>query len=333
MYKNFLIPTIFLCLICQGSFAAPKKALNDGEKLYAEGKKLLERGAREAQFETVSNAIDYLRKARDEGVECRLELGKALYLEDLLWNRHNQKLVPDNESFLLNYKNRTRVGVLLLHALGTTPLEMRELGELLHQKGFTVYAPRLAGHGTSPTALGEIGPTEWRKDYLLGYNILNLLCDRVYVIGSGLGGVLALELAEKEELGGVITLNAPLELQGFGRYLLFLTQFSGLSQKRDYPEDIRPYSYQRIPLKTCNQVYNVAAYVTSRLSEISEPVIIFQSYNDPLVKPISADIIHDNVKSRQKRIYWLNNAPHYLLSKSNPCRQLTIFEILRFITQ
>jgi alpha-beta hydrolase superfamily lysophospholipase len=41
-------------------------------------------------------------------------------------------------------------GVLLIHGLMAAPEEVREWAQFLYEKGLTVYAPRLAGHGTSP---------------------------------------------------------------------------------------------------------------------------------------------------------------------------------------
>ncbi|HCY84126.1 MAG TPA: EstA protein, partial [Desulfobacteraceae bacterium] len=44
-------------------------------------------------------------------------------------------------------------GVLLIHGYMAAPREMADFAEYLHTQGFTVYAPRLAGHGTSPENL------------------------------------------------------------------------------------------------------------------------------------------------------------------------------------
>lgn len=299
----------------------------------AEGKKLLERGVKESQFETISNAIDFLRKAHDAGRESRFELGRALFLEDLLWSRQSKKIAKENESYLLIHKKRTPVGVVLLHELGTSPGEMRGLAEFLFQKGITVYAPLLAGHGTGVDDLKKAGPTDWRKNYLLGYEVMRLLSDKVYIVGSGWGGVLALELAIKKSLSGVVTLNAPFNLRGFSKHFLFLTQLSGLSVQWNKAKNEGYYFHARLPVRTYNQAYNIAAYVKSRLSEVTEPLIIFQSKNDPLVKANSADIINKKIQSKDKKIFWFNNAPHLLLSKNKPSSWLTMNEIARFINQ
>ena len=50
------------------------------------------------------------------------------------------------------------VGCLVLHGFTATPSEVRWLAEHLAGQGHTVYAPRLAGHGTTPEALAR---TRW----------------------------------------------------------------------------------------------------------------------------------------------------------------------------
>ncbi|NTV37277.1 MAG: carboxylesterase, partial [Anaerolineaceae bacterium] len=43
-----------------------------------------------------------------------------------------------------------KVGCLLIHGFTGTPKEMRWWGEDLAGRGYTVLAPRLAGHATTP---------------------------------------------------------------------------------------------------------------------------------------------------------------------------------------
>lgn len=56
------------------------------------------------------------------------------------------------------------VGVLLIHGFAGTPREMWLLGAYLHERGFTVSAPLLPGHGG---VLAEINRVNWR-DWVAG---------------------------------------------------------------------------------------------------------------------------------------------------------------------
>ena len=44
---------------------------------------------------------------------------------------------------------KASIGVLLVHGLMAAPEEVRELADFLFSLGYSVYAPRMAGHGTS----------------------------------------------------------------------------------------------------------------------------------------------------------------------------------------
>ena len=50
------------------------------------------------------------------------------------------------------------VGALLVHGFTASPTEMRLLGNHLHQRGLTVAAPLLPGHGTN---LADLSKQRW----------------------------------------------------------------------------------------------------------------------------------------------------------------------------
>ena len=53
------------------------------------------------------------------------------------------------------------VGCLLIHGFASSPPEMRPLGDFLHQRGITVSAPLLPGHGTVPEDLNRTLWQDW----------------------------------------------------------------------------------------------------------------------------------------------------------------------------
>lgn len=88
-----------------------------------------------------------------------------------------------------------RVGFLLLHGLGGSPVELRFLAQGLNRAGHTVHAPLLRGHGGSPA---ELEATTWQDWYQSTEEALERLasrCDVVIAGGISVGAVLALRLA------------------------------------------------------------------------------------------------------------------------------------------
>src|ERR671931_1206621 len=97
-----------------------------------------------------------------------------------------------------------RVGCLLIHGFTGTPNELRWLGEQLAADGRTVLGVRLAGHGT---CVEEMNTTRWRDWYssaLDGYASLRRECDQIIAIGLSMGGMLALLLAARNPVRGVV---------------------------------------------------------------------------------------------------------------------------------
>ena len=58
---------------------------------------------------------------------------------------------------------RGKVGILLLHRLCGTPVEMRFVATGLASKGYTVHCPMLAGHCGSEDALRASTWTDWYR--------------------------------------------------------------------------------------------------------------------------------------------------------------------------
>ena len=107
--------------------------------------------------------------------------------------------------------------VLLLHGFLEGPSSVQKTAEDLFHAGFSVYAPRLDGHGNSPDALAEAGIEKW-IDTLERSLCLASECEpEVLVMGVGLGAPLALSLAANrpEGIKGVI-LKAPVLCCGGG---------------------------------------------------------------------------------------------------------------------
>jgi len=88
-------------------------------------------------------------------------------------------------------------GALLIHDYLSCPGEMLSFAKYLHSKGFTVYLPRLPGHGTAPENLAEAQFIQWIEAVEEGLVLLRTLCSKKIVGGLGLGGVLGLALQSR----------------------------------------------------------------------------------------------------------------------------------------
>ncbi|AGK57417.1 alpha/beta hydrolase fold protein [Hyphomicrobium denitrificans 1NES1] len=91
-----------------------------------------------------------------------------------------------------------KVGILLLHRLCGTPVEMRFVASGLAKQGYTVHCPTLAGHCGSEDELKASSWTDWYRSAELALDDLKKDCDVVIAGGLSAGAVLAILLAAKK---------------------------------------------------------------------------------------------------------------------------------------
>lgn len=109
------------------------------------------------------------------------------------------------------------VGILLIHGLGGTPVEMRYVANGLARAGHTVHVPQLGGHcGT----IDELRASRWEDWYAAverEHAMLRETCDLVIVGGLSMGALLALHHAARypHEVDGTLLYAPCLWLDGW----------------------------------------------------------------------------------------------------------------------
>ncbi|MFN0217965.1 MAG: alpha/beta hydrolase [Hyphomicrobium sp.] len=90
-----------------------------------------------------------------------------------------------------------KVGILLLHRLCGTPVEMRFVANGLARQGYTVSCPQLAGHCGSEADIKASTWTDWYRSAEEALDALSRDCETVIVGGLSTGAILAVMLAAK----------------------------------------------------------------------------------------------------------------------------------------
>jgi carboxylesterase len=110
-----------------------------------------------------------------------------------------------------------RVGVLLIHGLGGTPVELRFVAQALARAGNTVYSCQLAGHCGTPEELRRSTWHEWYASVEEAHDKLRENCDVIVAGGLSMGGILALHLAHNKprEVQGLLLFAPTLKLDGW----------------------------------------------------------------------------------------------------------------------
>lgn len=90
-----------------------------------------------------------------------------------------------------------RVGLLLLHGLCGTPLEMRYVAYGAARSGFTVHCPLLAGHGGAESDVASATWQDWYESAEKALHRIRENCDTVLVGGLSTGALIGLLLAAR----------------------------------------------------------------------------------------------------------------------------------------
>lgn len=219
-------------------------------------------------------------------------------------------LMPEAEPFLFVGGG---TGCLLIHGFTGTPYEMRELGERLADEGHTVLGVRLAHHAAQAADMNRSRWHDWYLSALDGWHMLRSCCQRVIPIGLSMGGLTALLLAAREEVGGIVTMSVPVmslgdRRQGAARFAWPVVPFLG-KPKEEIAASLVP-CYDVYPVRAVSQLTGYLAQVNQALPDISAPALLIHAREDQSAPPENLEYLYERVGSSQKERVWLERGDH-----------------------
>lgn len=221
-------------------------------------------------------------------------------------------------------------GVLLCHGFTATTAEVRLLARTLNEHGYTVAAPLLPGHGTTPQDCNRFTWQDWYASVEHTFQQLAAYCQRVVIGGESTGALLVLYLASRHpEASGILCYAPALRLM-LGRattiLLSILAPFITSVPKEPSADDNPWQGYAVQPLKGAIQLKRLQKVILPLLPQIHQPILILQGRLDPTVHPQSPQIIYDQVSSSIKELHWLEHSTHCVIldKESGLAASLTI---------
>ena len=221
---------------------------------------------------------------------------------------------PGNEPILL--VGDPKIGIVLIHGFSASPHEVESLAYYLHRElNATVYAPRLPGHGTSPSDFAHTTSDQWYAGAESAFLVMNSTSDHVYVIGVSLGGNLALDIAKHHDLAQVVSISAPVSfLDNKISYAPYLKYFINTIPNNRLSEDQKDYYYYNRSVAAIAELYDYVEAFPHDLSRVEEPALILQSSNDFTIDFHSGDAIYEGISSQNKHIIPYESFSHTLIN-------------------
>jgi alpha-beta hydrolase superfamily lysophospholipase len=238
--------------------------------------------------------------------------------------------------------------VIAVHGLSGAKSDFWYLGEILPQRGYTVYAYDLRGQGNDPVVAerGDIsGETAWKRDLATFHSLVKRRHSKVPVFwyGESLGSLIALHtaadlLGNRDDPEGII-LASPvaglrMAVSGFQRFLLemaaklsprtrySLGELAGVDESKIKVTSnsthggqmaVTPHHVSAFSLRLLTTIGGMLDENTDAAHRLKMPVLFVASPNDVLSSADQIQALFAEVRSREKKLLWYTRSYHLLL--------------------
>jgi esterase/lipase len=256
-----------------------------------------------------------------------LRIAKQEFAADYKEHRREGESKPRHIGAPTLYRRfRAKTGVLLVHGYMAAPEEVRPLAEYLHQHGYTVFTPRLRGHGTSPEDLALRTWEDWLQSVERGYLVLANSCEDVVLGGFSVGAGLALFAATNilYKVRAVFAINCAMRLRRrSARLAPAVVLWNKLADKLVEDDGRRHFvpnepenphiNYLRNPISGVKELMELMDELSKRIDRVSVPALLIQSSDDPVVHPEGSKRIYEGLGSQDKELIMFNSDRHGIL--------------------
>lgn len=248
--------------------------------------------------------------------------------------------------------------VLLIHGLQSSPAELQPLAKRLHQAGYTVHVPHIAGygfmHGDTPRSVTHW--QDWHAKVLAEFRALQQRHKTVSVGGLCIGATLSLSIAAElgDEVSALSLLATTLWYDGWSipwyRFLRYIGYYSPFRYLYSYRErepfglknlqlrkwiaremshkDSSMVGAARLNLPAIQEAERLIKSVKASLPRVTAPAIIIHAEEDDIASPRNARYIAENIGSKTVESILLHNSYHMITVDND--REQVASETLRF---
>lgn len=240
--------------------------------------------------------IKGLVEKQPKNTKLRAELLRTLFLQRFEYDRSLR--VPRDDRTFLFLQDGSAPAMLLIHGAHGTPAEMRELGNFLFGKGYTVYCPRLSRYDLKNR------PASWESWVTMAENALTtmlLYTPKTSIVGLSLGGTIAMILEAIHPLERMVLLAPALRTR----------------------MGIKSRFYATVRLVTPTLFYKVAGwngevakamdYARRSVKEVKAPTLVLQARDDHVISNRGLNAVRKRLSNGASEVVLLPQGSHAIM--------------------
>jgi len=219
----------------------------------------------------------------------------------------------DGKSFFFEGEKNKTTGLLFIHGFTATTVEVRQIADHFSRLGYTVAAPLLPGHGSTPSDMNKVIVTDWINKVEESYSLLRMMKEKVIVFGESMGALLSLYLAyNHREIEQLFLFSPALEINGLWKSR-FVWPFIPYIYKKNTDDSMAWQGYNVVPLHAAAELLKLQKNVKKILPEITIPAMVFLGKKDKTINLEGGVKTYELIGSTEKKLIWLDESSHCIL--------------------
>ena len=225
------------------------------------------------------------------------------------------------------------VGCVLIHGFTGTPWTYSDLTPELVNNNISVAVPLLPGHGSKPEDLQNIRWEDWYESAFNAFESLKNRCDRIFIIGHSVGGAIALLIAARNDVNGVVSMSTPIKFDSPAVKLLPLLKpfVHCIKKPLSNFSRIREAGYDCYPTGGILECIKLFKILGKELGKVICPALFIHANHDKRVSSENLKVLMEKISSSEKYCLVFENSFH-MITKSLD-KEIISKRIIEFISR